>query len=114
MIVYRQTFIISYNIPGGFYEHQLSTNLSLISLNTNLWYKSNHYTSAMADPGEMLAWLDSVLTSIQERNATAWVIGHIPAGKFERFNQRCGEYKGCDTHGGYYGFHWLTEDFNKK
>ena len=102
------------NILGGFYEHQVTPNLSLVSLNTNLWYKSNHYTSDMADPGDMLAWLDSVLTSVQERNATAWVIGHIPPGKFERFYQKCGEYKGCDTHGGYYGFHWLTEDFNQK
>mgnify|MGYP001198194428 CR=1 FL=1 len=102
------------NVTGGFYEHQVTTNLSLISLNTNLWYKSNHYTSEMADPGEMLAWLDSVLDNIQERNGTAWIIGHIPSGKFERFNQECGEYKGCDTHGGYLGFHWLTEDFNKK
>ena len=101
-------------LQGGFYEHQVKTSLSLISLNTNLWYKSNHYTSDMADPGEMLAWLDSVLDNIQERNGTAWIIGHIPAGKFERFNQECGEYKGCDTHGGYLGFHWLTEDFNKK
>ena len=102
------------NITGGFYEHQVTTNLSLISLNTNLWYKSNHYTSDMADPGEMLAWVDSILDNIQQRNGTAWIIGHIPAGKFERFNQECGEYKGCDTHGGYLGFHWLTEDFNKK
>ena len=92
----------------------MTPNLTLISLNTNLWYKSNLYTSDMADPGEMLAWLDSVLASVEERNATAWIIGHIPPGKFERFYQKCGEYKGCDTHGGYYGFHWLTEDFNQK
>ena len=65
----------------------MKANHSVISLNTNLWYKSNKYTAGLADPGDMLAWLQSVLTDIQERNATAWVIGHIPAGKFERFYQ---------------------------
>ena len=54
-----------------------------------------------------LSWLEEVLSELAVSGRTAWIVGHIPPGKFERFYQFCGEYKGCDTHGGYWGFHWL-------
>ena len=54
-----------------------------------------------------LSWLEELLSELAVSGRTAWIVGHIPPGKFERFYQFCGEYKGCDTHGGYWGFHWL-------
>ena len=35
---------------GGFYEVKLLPGLTLISLNTNLWYKSNKYVVDLDDP----------------------------------------------------------------
>ena len=85
--------------------------MSLLSLNTNLWYKSNRHVQDLVDPAGQFTWLQRVLEECQTNNRTVIIFGHIPPGKFERFYQFCGEYKGCDTHGGYQGFHWMRSDF---
>ena len=46
-------------VTGGFYHHPLTAQLSLISLNTNLWYKSNKYVQEEEDPGAMFRWVGS-------------------------------------------------------
>ena len=59
-----------------------------------------------------LSWLEGVLAESEREGRSVIIFGHIPPGKFERFYQFCGEYKGCDTHGGYQGFHWMRSDFS--
>ena len=99
---------------SGFYSYELSTRVTLVSLNTNLWYKSNKYVQDDPDPGHQFQWLETTLATCRQQGSRVLIIGHIPPGKFERFYQRCDEYKGCDTHGGYYGFHWLKPEFNQR
>ena len=61
-----------------------------------------------------IRWLEDVLNSTQTAGEKVLIFSHIPPGKFERFYQFCGEEKGCDMNGGYYGFHWLSENFNTR
>jgi len=68
----------------------------------------------LEDPSDQFSWLVSLLSECEEYGIQVWIIGHIPPGKFERFYQFCGDYKGCDTNGGYYGFHWLSKHFNER
>ena len=42
----------SKNIEGGFYELKLTETISLLSLNTNLWYKSNRHVQDLTDPAQ--------------------------------------------------------------
>ena len=90
---------------------KLTDTLSLISLNTNLWYKSNRHVQDLTDPANQFSWLEGILAEREREGRSVIILGHIPPGKFERFYQFCGEYKGCDTHGGYQGFHWMRSDF---
>jgi len=98
---------------GGFYKVDWA-NFTLLSLNTNLWYKSNHQVQGFNDPADQFRWLEHALNSTQTAGKKALIFGHIPPGKFERFYQFCGEEKGCDTNGGYHGFHWLSPKFNER
>ena len=89
----------------------MTESLSLLSLNTNLWYKSNKHVQDLEDPAGQFSWLEGILGDCERTGRSVIIFGHIPPGKFERFYQVCGEYKGCDTHGGYQGFHWMRSDF---
>jgi len=101
---------------GGFYNFHLpeTPSLSLLSLNSNLWYKSNHQVEGQEDPGDQISWLENILNSAQAAGEKLLIFSHIPPGKFERFYQFCGEEKGCDLNGGYHGFHWLAKKFNAR
>ena len=122
--IWRQQFNLTNNIVwdqfaenGGFYSYTFSNSTNIyhvISLNTNLWYKNNKYVQDDEDPGHQFAWLETFLDECERLGEKVWIVGHIPPGKFERFYQFCGEYKGCDNNGGYYGFHWYSEKFNKR
>ena len=94
-------------VEGGFYELKLTERISLLSLNTNLWYKSNKFVQDLEDPASQFSWLERILRDCETQGRSVIIFGHIPPGKFERFYQFCGEYKGCDTKGGYQGFHWM-------
>ena len=51
-------------VAGGFYHQPLTAQLSLVSLNTNLWYKSNQYVQGEEDPGAMFRWVVRYLPSL--------------------------------------------------
>jgi len=101
---------------GGYFNFTLpgTPSLSLVSLNSNLWYKSNHQVDGQEDPADQLRWFENILNSTQAADEKLLIFSHIPPGKFERFYQFCGEEKGCDMNGGYHGFHWLSKDFNTR
>ena len=44
-------------LKGGYYSQQVSDNIRLLALNTNLYYRSNHVTKEMSDPAGQLEWL---------------------------------------------------------
>lgn len=62
-------------LPGG--------NLRVISINTNLYYKSNYwlYEATMeTDPSGQLAWLVTELQAAETAGQRVYIIGHMPMG----------------------------------
>ncbi|GAA5886496.1 hypothetical protein JCM16303_001431 [Sporobolomyces ruberrimus] len=63
------------------------TNLKIISINTNYWYKQNFwlYDSDVPiwDPNGILTWMTSELDLAERLGQRAWIIGHMPFGKVD-------------------------------
>ncbi|BGP43548.1 hypothetical protein JCM10449v2_007589 [Rhodotorula kratochvilovae] len=63
------------------------TNLKIISLNTNYWYKQNFwlYDSDIPiwDPNGILSWMAEELDAAEQAGQRAWIIGHMPFGKVD-------------------------------
>ncbi|GAA6057978.1 hypothetical protein JCM3770_004596 [Rhodotorula araucariae] len=63
------------------------TDLKIISLNTNYWYKQNFwlYDSDVPiwDPNGILSWLAEELDAAEQAGQRAWIIGHMPFGKVD-------------------------------
>ncbi|GAA5877305.1 hypothetical protein JCM3774_001632 [Rhodotorula dairenensis] len=63
------------------------TDLKIISLNTNYWYKQNFwlYDSDVPvwDPNGILSWLAEELDLAEKHGQRAWIIGHMPFGKVD-------------------------------
>ncbi|EJC99307.1 sphingomyelin phosphodiesterase [Fomitiporia mediterranea MF3/22] len=60
------------------------TNLKLISINTQYWYKYNFWLydsdEFQPDPNGLLAFLVSELDAAEKAGQHAWIFGHIPPG----------------------------------
>ncbi|CDR46236.1 RHTO0S12e01882g1_1 [Rhodotorula toruloides] len=63
------------------------TNLKIISLNTNYWYKQNFWLydsdEPVWDPNGILTWLAHELDLAEQAGQRAWIIGHMPFGKVD-------------------------------
>ncbi|GAA5939981.1 uncharacterized protein JCM15063_004362 [Sporobolomyces koalae] len=63
------------------------TDLRIISINTNYWYKQNFwlYDSDVPiwDPNGILTWLAGELDLSERLGQRAWIIGHMPFGKVD-------------------------------
>ncbi|GAA5820218.1 hypothetical protein JCM10212_006785 [Sporobolomyces blumeae] len=63
------------------------TNLKIISINTNYWYKQNFwlYDSDVPiwDPNGILTWMAQELDLAERLGQRAWIIGHMPWGKVD-------------------------------
>ncbi|GAA6019186.1 hypothetical protein JCM8202_000927 [Rhodotorula sphaerocarpa] len=63
------------------------TDLKIISLNTNYWYKQNFwlYDSDVPvwDPNGILSWMAEELDLAEQAGQRAWIIGHMPFGKVD-------------------------------
>ncbi|XP_063585679.1 acid sphingomyelinase-like phosphodiesterase 3b isoform X2 [Penaeus indicus] len=88
---------------GRYYRDIPTTNVSVVALNTLIWYKSNRVTPGSDnDPAQQFEWVDKILTDLAGRKRKVYIMGHIPPGTFERYQQKKE------------GFHWYQERFNKK
>lgn len=89
---------------GRYYRDIPNTSVSVVALNTLIWYKSNQVTAPESDndPARQFEWVDKTLTQLAERKRKVYIMGHIPPGTFERYQQKKE------------GFHWYQERFNKK
>ncbi|XP_047472871.1 acid sphingomyelinase-like phosphodiesterase 3b [Penaeus chinensis] len=89
---------------GRYYRDIPNTSVSVLALNTLIWYKSNQVTAPETDndPAEQFKWIDDTLTELAKRKRKVYIMGHIPPGTFERYQQKKE------------GFHWFQERFNKK
>ncbi|KAF7872568.1 hypothetical protein EAF04_003488 [Stromatinia cepivora] len=68
-------------LPGG--------NLRIISINTNLYYRSNYwlYEATMEkDPSGQLAWLVTELQAAETAGERVYIIGHMPMGSSDVFH----------------------------
>ncbi|GAA5973924.1 hypothetical protein JCM21900_004999, partial [Sporobolomyces salmonicolor] len=63
------------------------TELKIISVNTNYWYKQNFwlYDSDIPiwDPNGILTWMAHELDLAEQAGQRAWIIGHMPWGKVD-------------------------------
>lgn len=99
----------SFQADGRYWADVQGTNVTIVALNTLLWYKSNDNTAFLpdsdpngADPGKHFAWADEVLRKLSARKRRVYIIGHIPPGKFERYQQTKE------------GFHWFQPRYNDR
>ncbi|XP_064626795.1 acid sphingomyelinase-like phosphodiesterase 3b [Lineus longissimus] len=68
---------------GGYYSLMIKPGLSLVVLNTNLYYTLNHLTKQMRDPAGMLAWLRQYLEQQRHIKHKVILAGHVPPGAHE-------------------------------
>ncbi|TKA54510.1 hypothetical protein B0A53_03203 [Rhodotorula sp. CCFEE 5036] len=75
------------NRSGCYARVHPGTDLKIISLNTNYWYKQNFwlYDSDVPvwDPNGILSWLADELDLAEKAGQRAWIIGHMPFGKVD-------------------------------
>ncbi|EME44702.1 hypothetical protein DOTSEDRAFT_72232 [Dothistroma septosporum NZE10] len=66
------------------YAHKVpGTNLKVISVNTNLWYKLNlwvYEAEMQFDPNDQLAWLVDELQASEDAGERVYILGHMPFG----------------------------------
>jgi sphingomyelin phosphodiesterase len=68
---------------GAYSSKVASSNLRIISINSNLYYKENYwlYEPTMeSDPSGQLAWLVSELDSAEQAGERVYIIGHMAMG----------------------------------
>lgn len=76
---------------GSYSVLDATTGLRIISLNTNLWYKSNYwmYEATMEhDPSGLLAWLAAELAAAEVAGERVWLLGHMPLGSSDAFHDQ--------------------------
>jgi hypothetical protein len=67
-------------LKGGYYRTDAG-HVTVLSLNTILWYDRNALVSdADEDPAEQLAWLEAQLADVRGAGGVAHIIGHVPPG----------------------------------
>ncbi|KAK7740908.1 hypothetical protein SLS53_004971 [Cytospora paraplurivora] len=67
------------------------TNLRIISVNTNFWYKSNFWLYEKTiehDPSGMLAWLVTELEAAETAGERVWLLGHMPLGSTDALHDQ--------------------------
>ena len=90
---------------GGCYSTlHPGTNLRVISLNTNFWYKQNFYlygATMPRDPNGLFTWLVAELSRAEHNGERVWILGHMPMGGWDAlrdyshyFNQIVVRYEG--------------------
>lgn len=65
---------------GAYYTVKTAYGLRIVSLNTNLYYTQNKVVQNETDPGDQLAWLESVLRTSVSNSEKVLVTAHIPPG----------------------------------
>ncbi|KAI0083450.1 sphingomyelin phosphodiesterase [Irpex rosettiformis] len=74
-----------HDISGSYGAVVPGTQLRIISMNTQYWYKQNFWlydqNNQVPDPNGLLAFLVSQLQAAEDAGQRAWIIGHIPSGK---------------------------------
>lgn len=99
----------NFKSSGRYVAHVPDTIVTVVAFNTLIWYKNNDNTASLPDtdpaaldPDDQFSWADSVLTNLTEKGRRAYLVGHIPPGTFERYQQERE------------GFHWYQPRYNER
>ncbi|THV01290.1 sphingomyelin phosphodiesterase [Dendrothele bispora CBS 962.96] len=72
------------------------TNLVILSINTQYWYKQNFWLydsdEFQPDPNGILAFMVDQLQAAENAGQKAWIIGHIPLGKEDTMEDQSNYY----------------------
>ncbi|XP_067144161.1 acid sphingomyelinase-like phosphodiesterase 3b [Centruroides vittatus] len=71
-------------LQGGYYSFPLSSSLTILGLNTILWYKSNTLTLNSTDPANQYIWLENELMEAEKEGKKVYIIGHVSPGHSNR------------------------------
>ncbi|KAK7468297.1 hypothetical protein VKT23_002811 [Stygiomarasmius scandens] len=82
---------------SGSYAAQVpDTNLVILSVNTQYWYKQNFWLydsdEFQPDPNGVLAFMVEQLQAAEDAGQKVWVIGHIPLGKEDTMEDQSNYY----------------------
>ncbi|KAJ8082854.1 hypothetical protein PM082_008711 [Marasmius tenuissimus] len=84
------------HISGSYSKVVPDTKLMIISLNTVYWYKLNFWlydsNAQQPDPNGILSFLVSQLQAAEDTGLRAWVIGHMPPGIEDTFDDQSNYY----------------------
>ncbi|KAG7177988.1 Acid sphingomyelinase-like phosphodiesterase 3b-like 2 [Homarus americanus] len=69
---------------GGYYGYELPTGVTVLVVNTNLYYGKNPLGIKADDPCGQFAWLRKRLETAQKKNSKVIIAAHAPPGYFER------------------------------
>lgn len=76
-------------LSGCFSRVHPGTDLKIVSLNTNYWYRQNFwlYGAEFAewDPNGILTWLAHELDEAEKAHQRVWIVGHMPPGSHDAF-----------------------------
>ncbi|KAG0711140.1 Acid sphingomyelinase-like phosphodiesterase 3b [Chionoecetes opilio] len=99
----------SFNSSGRYVADVPGSSVTVVALNTLLWYKNNEHTAALpdTDPGALdpdgqFSWASNLLANLAMRGRRVYLVGHIPPGTFERYQQKRE------------GFHWYQPRYNER
>nr|XP_053634735.1 acid sphingomyelinase-like phosphodiesterase 3b isoform X2 [Cherax quadricarinatus] len=70
---------------GGYYGYELPIGVTVLVLNTNLYYANNALGVNASDPCGQFKWLKTRLERAQEHKSLVIIAAHAPPGYFERF-----------------------------
>lgn len=106
---FSRSALDSFKAGGRYWEDVEGSNVTVVAVNTLIWYKNNLNTALLPDddplakdPDGQFQWLDDVLKQLAARKRKVYVIGHIPPGTFERYQQTRE------------GFHWYQPRYNTR
>ena len=86
---------------GAYSVKHAGSNLRVISLNTNLYYRQNYWLyqkTMIQDPNNQIAWLAKELEAAEKAGENVYIIGHMPPGDSDSFHE---------------GSHYLDQVFNR-
>ncbi|XP_046441645.1 acid sphingomyelinase-like phosphodiesterase 3b [Daphnia pulex] len=69
----------------GFYSLNVTPELKVVILNTNLYNEPNNLTRNQDDPCGQLKWFELQLEEAQSKKSKVLIAAHIPPGYFERW-----------------------------
>lgn len=76
---------------GAYSTKHPNSNLRVISLNTNMYYRENYWLyrkTMIRDPSDQIAWLVTQLDAAEKAQERVYIVGHMPLGDQNSFHDQ--------------------------